>query len=62
MQYAWLVWSLMLLAVWIVVYCSLRNADSRKEMLIVSLWTSLLGLGAARAALCARILVATVTF
>lgn len=44
MQYAWLVWSLMLLAVWIVVYCSLRNADSRKEMLIVSLWTSLLGL------------------
>src|SRR3989344_7082167 len=44
MQYAWLVWSLMLWAVWIVVYCSLRNADSRKEMLIVSLWTSLLGL------------------
>jgi len=44
MQYAWLVWSLILLAVWGVVYFSLRNKESKREMLVVSLWTSLLGL------------------
>ena len=44
MQYAWLIWSLMLLVIWAVVYFSLRSKESRKEMLIVSLWTSLLGL------------------
>lgn len=44
MQYVWLVWSLMLLAIWTAVYLSLRNRESRKEMLVVSLWTSLLGL------------------
>lgn len=44
MQYAWLIWSLILLVIWIVVYFSLRNKESRKEMLIVSLLTSLLGL------------------
>lgn len=44
MQYAWLIWSLMLLAVWFVVYLSLSNGESKQEMLAVSLWTSLLGL------------------
>ncbi|MBI4992031.1 MAG: hypothetical protein HZB99_02330 [Candidatus Harrisonbacteria bacterium] len=42
-HYAWLVWSLMLLAIWLAVYFFLRNQESRKEMLRVSLWTSLLG-------------------
>lgn len=43
MQYAWLVWSLILLFIWSAVYFFLRNKESRKEMLSVSLWTSLLG-------------------
>lgn len=43
MQYAWLIWSLILLLVWIAVYFSLRSRESKKEMLVVSLWTSLLG-------------------
>jgi hypothetical protein len=34
----------MLLGVWIIVYFSLKDKISRKEMLTVSLWTSLLGL------------------
>ena len=34
----------MLLVVWGVVYLLLKNKDSKKEMLVVSLWTSLLGL------------------
>jgi len=42
-QYAWLIWSLLLLAVWAVVYVSLASKESKKEMLVVSLWTSLLG-------------------
>lgn len=44
MHYAWLIWSLMLLVIWAVVYFSLRSKESKKEMLVVSLWTSLLGL------------------
>lgn len=44
MQYAWFIWSLALLLVWIVIYLSLRSKESKREMLIVSLWTSLLGL------------------
>jgi len=44
MQYAWLVWSLMLLIVWLAVYFSLKGKESKREMLVVSLWTSLLGL------------------
>jgi len=44
-QYAWLVWSLLLLAVWFGVYSSLSGRRvSRKEMLLVSVWTALLGL------------------
>ncbi len=44
MHYAWFFWSLTLLVVWGIVYLSLRDKTSRKEMLVVSLWTSLLGL------------------
>ena len=44
MQYAWLVWSLLLLIIWAIVYVSLKDKISKKEMLVVSLWTSLLGL------------------
>ena len=44
MQYAWFIWSLALLVVWIVVYLSLKSKESKREMLVVSLWTSLLGL------------------
>ena len=44
MQYIWLIWSLLLLTVWLVIYLSLRSQSSRKEMLVVSIWTSLLGL------------------
>lgn len=44
MHYAWLVWSVILLVIWAIVYISLKSKESKKEMLIVSLWTSLLGL------------------
>ena len=44
MQYAWLIWSLLLLIIWLIVYFSLKDRISKKEMLVVSLWTSLLGL------------------
>ncbi len=44
MRYAWLIWSLGLLLVWAIVYVSLRSRESQREMLITSLWTSLLGL------------------
>src|SRR3989338_818925 len=43
MHYAWLAWSLLLLAIWVVVFLALRDKESKKEMLVVSLWTSLLG-------------------
>jgi len=44
MQYAWLIWSLLLVGVWLVVYLALDTKDKKQEMLTVSLWTSLLGL------------------
>ncbi len=44
MQYAWLTWSLLLLIIWVMVYISLKDKISKKEMLTVSLWTSLLGI------------------
>jgi hypothetical protein len=43
-QYVWLSGSLGLLFIWLVIYLSLKRKESKKEMLIVSLWTSLLGL------------------
>lgn len=44
MQYAWFIWSIIILAVWGAIYLILRNSQQRKEMLIVSAWTSLAGL------------------
>lgn len=44
MQYVWLIWSLILVAIWLVIFFSLSSSKERKEMLMVSLWTSLLGL------------------
>jgi len=42
-QLAWLYWSLVLIAVWLVVYL-LAKREQRREILVVSLWTSLFGL------------------
>lgn len=42
-QYVWLSGSLGLFFVWLAIFFTLRRKESRKEMLIVSLWTSLLG-------------------
>ncbi|MBE0476699.1 MAG: hypothetical protein IBX62_06380 [Coriobacteriia bacterium] len=44
MQYAFLIWSLLLLGIWAIVYLSLRDPLARREMLMVSRWTGLLGL------------------
>lgn len=44
MQYAWFIWSIILLFIWFVVYFSLKNKQSRKEMLYVSLITAFFGL------------------
>lgn len=44
MQYVWLVWSLLLIAIWLIVYFTLDARDKKREMLVVSFWTSLLGL------------------
>lgn len=44
MHYAWFIWSLLLLVPWGVIYFSLGNREKKREMLIVSLWTSLLGI------------------
>lgn len=42
-QFAWLLWSLLLIIIWGVIYALLKSKESKKEMLLVSLWTSLLG-------------------
>lgn len=42
-QFAWLIWSLILIAVWAIIYALLKNKESKKEMLVVSIWTTLLG-------------------
>lgn len=43
MNYAWLIWSLLSLVPWCIIYFSLSNRGKKREMLIVSLWTSLIG-------------------
>jgi hypothetical protein len=40
----WLTWSLLLLVIWAIVWKLLKSHEIRKEMLVVSAWTSLLGL------------------
>jgi hypothetical protein len=44
MQYAWFIWSIILLAAWLLVFVSLGSQELRRKMLTVSLWTALLGL------------------
>ncbi len=44
MQYIWLIWSLILIAIWFAIYAFIGSKEQRKEMLTVSAWTSLLGL------------------
>lgn len=43
MQYAWLNWSLILVSIWLAIYFLLETKDKKREMFVVSLWTSLLG-------------------
>lgn len=43
MQYIWLVWSLALIAIWLVIYALLDTQERKREMLVVSGWTALLG-------------------
>lgn len=43
-QFAWLMWSVFLIAIWGIIFVILKNKESRKKMFIVSLWTSLLGI------------------
>src|SRR3990172_9244002 len=44
MQFVWLIWSLILITIWLIIYVFLDSKDKKKEMFVVSLWTSLLGL------------------
>jgi hypothetical protein len=44
MQFAYLIWSLILLAIWGTFYFFLKDRESKKEMLLVSLWSMPLGL------------------
>lgn len=43
MQYAWFVWSLFLLILWLIIYTSIFTDEGRREMRIVSSWGVLLG-------------------
>lgn len=39
MQYAWFIWSLLLLAIWLIVFFQFKSKESRREMLIVSVFS-----------------------
>ncbi len=41
---AWLYWSLLLIGIWLIIYLLIHRKDRRKEMLLVSAWTSVFGL------------------
>tara|TARA_B100000745_G_C20081529_1_gene369447 strand:+ start:146 stop:856 length:711 start_codon:yes stop_codon:yes gene_type:complete len=43
-QYVWLIWSVLLFVLWVVLYVSLKDQNSKKKMLLVSLATSVMGL------------------
>ena len=43
MHYAWFVWSLLLLVPWGIIYVSLDSKEKKREMLMVSMWTTLFG-------------------
>lgn len=42
-QLAWLLWSLILVSIWVIIYVLLYSKECKKEMLLMSLWTTLLG-------------------
>jgi len=44
MVLAWLLWSLILIGIWVIIYFLIKSRELRKQMIIISLWTSLLGL------------------
>ncbi len=44
MHYAWLIWSLLALVPWGIIYFSLFSNEKKREMLVVSFWTSLIGI------------------
>lgn len=44
MHLAWLIWSLILIGIWVIVWFLIKSRDLRRQMFIISLWTSLLGL------------------
>jgi hypothetical protein len=44
MQYIWLIWSLLLLIPWGLIYFLIERKEIKRDMLLVSFWTSLLGL------------------
>lgn len=44
MQYIWLIWSLILIVIWLFIYTSLNSKEEKKEMLLVSSLTALTGL------------------
>jgi len=44
MQYIWLIWSLILVAIWLVIYFFLGSKDKKREMFLTSIWTSVFGL------------------
>lgn len=43
MHFAWFIWSLLFLLLWGVIYLTLKREDTKKAMLIVSVWTLLTG-------------------
>lgn len=44
MRYAWLIWSLLSLVPWNIIYFSLQSGEKKREMLVASLWTALIGI------------------
>ena len=43
MHYAWFIWSLFLLVLWLIIYTSIFTDEGRREMRVVSSWGVLLG-------------------
>jgi len=43
-QYVWILWSLLLLGVWMILYMYIQNTSNKRKMITVSLGTALLGL------------------
>ncbi len=43
MRYAWLIWSLLSFIPWGIIYFSLQSGEKKREMLVASFWTALIG-------------------